>query len=351
MFTRLLDSVLPGLRDARTPLASGLLWLLFAWILLAQSIPTPVNATGFVKQLYDVARTIADGYTLAAVALLAYIVGILGATAGDAIRNPVAWAWRRGIVPVQEWVRWQSIARRKRRGLKKEIRVEQSQLRTAAGSPTEAQLKGALEQHSGQLSKIREAEVLWGAWTLRTPDTLGLLGRRSQSARQEVWTVAEGALSDAWQKGVDDELQRRNADIASNKFSDQSLNYYDRLVDHDLGPEPLDALRALDDGLYQAFDRERAEREFRIAVMPPTIAFAVYVGHTMSQWGYALAALALFTFVRAAIGHSQETTRVLNQIIVKRLSLPSLAGAERAARVAVRDYLASENARGQIRGD
>jgi hypothetical protein len=341
MLTRFVESLLPGLRDARTPLASGLLWLLFAWIILAPFIPLRVDATGFVKQFYDVTAEVGSGYAIAGVGLLAYVLGILGGTAGDIVRNHVAWWWRRGTA-VSNWLNWQRSARRRRRTLNDQLRTALAKATAAAGTPPETQLKRQADGHSAELSQIDAATVLLGAWIKRTPQVQNVVGRSGGSTKRDLYSVARKALYDAWEKGVDGELQRRGLDVQLHNFDDDSLQGYERLVDHELGSEPLDALRALDERLYQAFDRERAEREFRIAVMPPTIAIALHMAVTSTPWSYVVVGFASLTFVLTAIRHSEEAARVLNQLVLKALALPSLVAAERGGRLAVRDYLAQQ---------
>jgi len=74
-------------------------------------------------------------------------------------------------------------------------------------------------------------------------------------------------------------------------YADESADFADRLLLEDIGNDPLEALRALDERLFQAFDRERSEHEFRIAVMPPVVAITAFAGWVANPWAFMLAAL------------------------------------------------------------
>lgn len=72
----MLASLLPGLRDLRTPLATGYLYFLLGWLLLggARLLPeTPSNT--FVSRIFDLSGLIGAGATLATLSFAAYLVG------------------------------------------------------------------------------------------------------------------------------------------------------------------------------------------------------------------------------------------------------------------------------------
>ncbi|WP_330309839.1 MULTISPECIES: hypothetical protein [unclassified Streptomyces] len=71
----MLASLLPGLRELRTPLAVGYLYALSLYLLLLDSIPTKVKDEGNLKPLYDVAHWLGKPAVLAAGAFLAYLIG------------------------------------------------------------------------------------------------------------------------------------------------------------------------------------------------------------------------------------------------------------------------------------
>jgi hypothetical protein len=71
-----LASLLPGLRDLRTPLATGYLWLVALWLLLHDWIPDSVDhAQGPIKSLYQLGSFVGDAATLAALSFVGYLLG------------------------------------------------------------------------------------------------------------------------------------------------------------------------------------------------------------------------------------------------------------------------------------
>ena len=74
----MLASLLPGLRDLRTPLATGYLWLVVLWLLLHDNIPTSLQeATGPLHSLYELGALAGRGPVLAAVTFVAYVLGAI----------------------------------------------------------------------------------------------------------------------------------------------------------------------------------------------------------------------------------------------------------------------------------
>jgi hypothetical protein len=74
----LISNLLPGLRDLRTPLATGYLWLIFVWLLVHKQVPTSVaTAKGPLKSLYEISDLVGKGAILTAVTFIAYLLGSL----------------------------------------------------------------------------------------------------------------------------------------------------------------------------------------------------------------------------------------------------------------------------------
>jgi hypothetical protein len=71
-----LASLLPGLRDLRTPLATGYLWLVTLWLLVHEHLPTSAaTASGPTKSLLQLADLVGKATVLAAFSFIAYLVG------------------------------------------------------------------------------------------------------------------------------------------------------------------------------------------------------------------------------------------------------------------------------------
>lgn len=72
----MLASLLPGLRDVRTPLTVGYLWLATFWLIFLPSIPlTEPGDDGVVKRLFTMGQSVGIGAALAAASFAAYLLG------------------------------------------------------------------------------------------------------------------------------------------------------------------------------------------------------------------------------------------------------------------------------------
>jgi hypothetical protein len=82
----LITNLLPGLRDLRTPLAVGYLWLVALWLVLYKHLPKSIGtARGPMKSLYELGDFVGKGVVLAAATFVAYLLGSL------LVRPPRTW--------------------------------------------------------------------------------------------------------------------------------------------------------------------------------------------------------------------------------------------------------------------
>lgn len=78
----MLGSLLPGVREVRTPLTVGYLWLLIAWLAFADRFPTErpdtdTDAVGLTVRLFALGDIVGPAIALAALSFIAYIAGAL----------------------------------------------------------------------------------------------------------------------------------------------------------------------------------------------------------------------------------------------------------------------------------
>src|SRR6478752_9778709 len=74
----MLASLLPGLRDLRTPLAVGYLWLVGLWLIFHDSVPmNEASATGPLRSAYQLGGALGASAVLAAVSFVAYLLGVM----------------------------------------------------------------------------------------------------------------------------------------------------------------------------------------------------------------------------------------------------------------------------------
>jgi len=72
-----LANLLPGLREVRSPLASGYIWILTVWILFSDRLPRRQSADQPWAAIYDFSATVGKPATLAAISFAAYLLGCL----------------------------------------------------------------------------------------------------------------------------------------------------------------------------------------------------------------------------------------------------------------------------------
>lgn len=71
----MLASLLPGVRDLRTPLVAGYTLLLVLWLVFHDAIPTAVEATGIAASIYELRDLLGRPAMLAALTFVAYVLG------------------------------------------------------------------------------------------------------------------------------------------------------------------------------------------------------------------------------------------------------------------------------------
>lgn len=100
----MLTQILPGFRELRTPLATGVLWLLTLWVALGDRIPIRAKASGFISRVYDLAEQVGRPGVGAALLFTAYIVGsVVSIPANQLLREPTHDAWGPDNVLPDEW--------------------------------------------------------------------------------------------------------------------------------------------------------------------------------------------------------------------------------------------------------
>src|SRR4051794_3519418 len=72
----MLASLLPGLRDVRTPLTVGYLYLVIGWIWFSEDIPrTKPQHDGMIRRLFELSDLLGNAATIAALSFCAYLLG------------------------------------------------------------------------------------------------------------------------------------------------------------------------------------------------------------------------------------------------------------------------------------
>lgn len=70
-------SLLPGLRDFRTPLAVGSLWLAVLWVWFAHLVPDANDAEGLIQQMYRLTGVFGSVVLVSMMSFSGYVIGLL----------------------------------------------------------------------------------------------------------------------------------------------------------------------------------------------------------------------------------------------------------------------------------
>ncbi|MEU6232467.1 hypothetical protein [Kitasatospora sp. NPDC047058] len=84
----MLTTLLTGLRDFRTPLAVGYLWLVALWLAFHNSVPPRTTATGLPADVYQLVEVAGRPLTLASLSLVAYLIGAMLEVAAARLIRP-----------------------------------------------------------------------------------------------------------------------------------------------------------------------------------------------------------------------------------------------------------------------
>ena len=220
----MLASLLPGLRDVRTPLAVGYLWLILAWLVWGDHVPSERPAgDGPLARVFDLSALLGASAVLASVSFVAYVLGaILSIPIEGRLVTVIGYlALFRWLLPSRE-------------------RSRPSWLSLSGDPPTEA-------------------------FALRSWGRGGLEERRFVSGvaqRERHMTVERHNVM--WRGGSHEALTRA-------RFTSME----------DLRPRLLASGKP---EVYGEYDRLAAEAAFRINLCLPVLALGIYVGLNLSLW-------------------------------------------------------------------
>ena len=229
----MLTSVMPGLRELRAPLAAGYIWLVWAWVVFADAIPSKEEVTEPLNRVYALEPVVSDLGRAVVASVAAYIVASI-------------------VIDVQgelpSWLgRPTSFAVTDAGG-----RVLDS-LFPRSKAPSRENLLRAKRRLSGRghlpLRQSRHYRIYYSSDPANRPPpdngTLAVLEQFHGNQRRN------RAVS-AWIQS--------NREVAKTRLLDFS--------------EPL----------HSAVDRPDAEATFRMALWPPLVALAIYLAVTVSWW-------------------------------------------------------------------
>jgi hypothetical protein len=181
-----------------------------------------------------------------------------------------------------------------------------------------------------------------GLFIAESTATQQIFGRLPQ--KEEVapsgGSVEASIIERCREQGIESANLEISVDDVLREMDHRDADYRDfaaKLAD-ELPSDPIDGLRALDDRLFLDLDRERAEREVRLAMSPPVVALGVLGAATSSNWLAVLAVVGAVVFYRNSLQRSGERARILSLMALKEILTPTMRRAIAAGRDDARAY-------------
>ena len=287
---RVLASLLPGLREIRAPLAAGYLWMAFLWLVLRTRIPGAQEADGIIGGIYEISAAAGRPAVLAAVSFLAYVAGVLSAAVSGFLLALFSQSTATASIRVTEarrraarLIRWLDPARR----------------RPFYHGPTATTERFESPIALGQRGVRLLREVVIERLTERLA-TEGL--RPDDQVSEQLNRIIDKRLADEVREALEQATDRSRPRAARRLLVEQYTDI-DAYVAALAGDLPLLPARLLgrDQELYGAYDRLRAEAEFRASIALPMVPLACALTAQIDRlWLLALALPALL-FAEAII--------------------------------------------------
>jgi hypothetical protein len=362
----LLASAIPGLREIRAPLVAGYIWLLSAWLVVQPKTPITAHVlngpAGLVVQLAHVVGPVA---TAAAVSVAAYLVGAVSVALPGALIASATWL----LSPVAEPLTLGSLKlsvmptmQAMEAGVTEPIHEESSEEQTDVAEPLDSMGLSKFEQrslrpyrrdwlyrkrralgfflvrllHPSFLFRISRFELLPNVDRLLSgdPTAAGIefeVGRTRTPTSTKGWDqalsqlVARPAVRPPALDDTVDLLRERGSDLTRA----QMLGVLARLLDLSVQIEreldlPSTLLVGDQPEVYAEADRQRAEAEFRLAVVLPLSALTVVMTVTGGWWWVFLAVAPFALLLSGEAKRHEARLFVMNSIQSGKTPSPSV---------------------------
>jgi hypothetical protein len=285
-----LTSLLPGLRDLRAPLSAGILWLLALWFLVEPALPDEDRARGILASAYRLAEPLSALGLGAVVGFAAYLLGSLSVFL---------------------------FSRRLRRLIPATARSARFALAGLSPGGEKALNQVARDSHH----RLEETLSLSGSGV---DDVLMVVeeprpGPDPRASKRHP-SSAEPTHLTAWNAPRTSE-QEQEATLAG-------------LVVRDLEVIANAQLLGKENDVFSAVDRNRAELEFRLAVIPPLVGLTVALAvRQSSPWTAGVVALLGVVVAAGLLLDAAQQPRAANDLLLNllehdRVRAPSLTRLE-----------------------
>ncbi|WP_157544620.1 hypothetical protein [Nocardioides halotolerans] len=342
-FLTIVSSIMPGARSVRAPAISGLLWSLFFWLLLWDTFPADSSAERFFEQMSSLTDYIGVTATLLIASTLIFVIGAASTFAVNTLSGWAGAIQRRAA----ESVAWQRHAHRVRKTLEVRKRALERDANLISANETASLKESVVKYLTGRkstnasnlsqvtrqlekfepLGKHKLLERLWIPRTILTESAVGQLpGSSDIDVASRIVKHSFAKAAEAHAEKLD--YQEWDADEWPPAESENALL-------QEFEPDPLDALKALDNDLFAQLDRERSERDLRLAIAAPLIALSVLGVDRLSGWFLIATTISVGLFLANSVSARGERARVLNLLHLRGIETPAMRQAEVLARARV----------------
>jgi hypothetical protein len=338
----MLGSVLPGLRDFRTPLAVGLLWLASVWLLWGDEFISASTVDGTIpERAISLAEAIPGGGWVTAGLFASYLLGAATMFVDPprildkAVNDPQSWL-RAGDTDDDNQPFWMPLPESFRQPLTRAFRPVPAFLKR----PIVWVLRKAEPRLSSPVDRAGRAFARWLRPPLSFFDGVGaefsnLLRMKLTRATQNGSTVEDIVLSNStsgytrqwmgeylghgWEA-----MGLEEPEDAEDQRRETLLRVMTEAIHDDL-PAVATRLQIEHPTLFDRWDRIRAESEFRLAVSIPLIALlACLIGITQLWWLTLALPLGVGLFLQGWKKRYESDSVLWQSLLMELVSTPDL---------------------------
>lgn len=309
----MLNELLPGVRDLRTPLAVGYIWLVFVWLIWGRHLPDSSAAVGLLRDIYTSAAALNPVAIGIAASFIAYLFGSLSTALSDSL-----------LVKLEVLASLDSRINRYTR------RLHNRKLSDRA----KARLDKLVERNREDQIRGRLREAL----ALRFEPYRETVAKR---VFEDDSGYRIGVLRSKLRHPSRSHLFKGGADVFNADFiravEEFIIDDYLHFLKRDLNLVPA-RLLGNDPDLFNAYDRLQAESQFRLAISFPISAVAVALS-VIDHPGWIVFLVMPAALCLTGLQRRRESTAVLAEaILAGRVESPVFARFEKLTEESVLDH-------------
>lgn len=341
MIATLTESLLPGLRSLRAPLFAGIGWSVLFWLAYFDQITDLAKVDGWVKQAFELIHWIGPVGAGTIAAITVFIVGAVATTVTEMVARTlgnvlgaIAFAFKR-----------QRKLQSARRELVRNLRAVDAE-RKALKDQTSPRADAVRVNHAELQARSARFRGAWGlvrrVWIRSGRKNLAALRPELASTPADV-DLERDAIVTIRRQAIRKELLKNDGAVVSRVLEHRQIWLSDEVIGlsrdlrRELGDDPLDATRMIDQALFNHLDKERSERQVRLALSFPLAGLAVFLWlHDAVLPGAIVGAFSLAMMLRFSVGARGERARILNFWMLRGTPTPSMKAAYQSGQLDAR---------------